>query len=232
MPAEIATRRIISKTLPRLFAGTIAISLACSLFIRPGHTDDVVARSAEQIQPLRVGQNAPAFAVDTVAGQPFHFEPASLERPTILISFRGGWCPYCNLHLSELRHVLPQINDMGVDVMFLSGDRPELLYESLGEDTLADIDGLNYKIYSDANADAAMAFGTAFRAADKTIQGRRKKGQDIDGSSMVRHGVLPVPSVFAVDTHGIIRFAYSNADYKVRLPADELLAVATELVSD
>ena len=49
---------------------------------------------------------------------------------------------------------------------------------------------------------------------------------------MVRQGVLPVPSVFAVGPDGIIRFAYSNADYKVRLPADELFAVAADLVAD
>ena len=39
-----------------------------------------------------------------------------------------------------------------------------------------------------------------------------------------------MPSIFAVGRDGIIAFAYSNADYKVRLPADELLAVAQELV--
>ena len=59
---------------------------------------------------------------------------------------------------------------------------------------------------------------------------RAVKGDDIVGSSMARHGVLPVPSVFAVDTDGIIAFAYSNADYKVRLPADELLAVLKGMV--
>jgi peroxiredoxin len=134
------------------------------------------------------------------------------------------------VHLSELRHVLPAIQAMGVDVLFLSGDRPELLYSSLDADTQADIGGLGFTILSDAKAGAAIALGIAFRAADDTIQRRRDKGQDIDGSSMALQGVLPVPSVFAVDTDGIIRFAYSNADYTVRLPADELLAAATGIV--
>jgi len=40
-----------------------------------------------------------------------------------------------------------------------------------------------------------------------------------------------VPSVFAVDKDGIIAFAYSNADYKVRLPANELLAAARGMVA-
>jgi peroxiredoxin len=145
------------------------------------------------------------------------------------VSFRGGWCPYCNLHLSELRHVVPQIDAMGVDVLFLSGDRADLLYESLDEDTLADIDGLGYRILSDAKANAALALGIAFRASESTIDRRHQKGQDIEASSMALQGVLPVPAVFAVDATGTIRFAYTNADYKVRLPADELLAVASNM---
>ena len=212
-----------------LFAITMAMSLACSLSIQHGHADVPVAASAEEIQPLRPGKDAPRFTVETVDGKPFHFEPRDLERPVILIAYRGGWCPYCNTQLSELRHVLPRIHDMGVDVLFLSGDRPGLLHSSLDPDTQADMTGLDYTILSDAKAGAAIALGIAFRASDETIQRRRDKGQDIDGSSMALQGVLPVPSVFAVDTEGVIRFAYSNADYKVRLPADELLEVAENI---
>ena len=48
---------------------------------------------------------------------------------------------------------------------------------------------------------------------------------------MQLHGVLPVPSVFAVGRDGVIAFAYSNADYEVRLPANELLRVARNLAA-
>lgn len=217
------------KAILGVFATTLALSLMCSLSIQRGHADVPIAAMATEIQPLRAGQDAPRFTVETIDNEPFDFDPRKLEHPAIVISFRGGWCPYCNMHLSELRHVLPDIHEMGIDVLFLSGDRPELLYSSLGDDTRDDIDGLDYQILSDADANAAIAFGIAFRAAEKTIARRHKKGQDIDGSSMALHGVLPVPSVFAVDTDGVIRFAYSNADYKIRLPADELLEVATSI---
>lgn len=158
------------------------------------------------------------------------FDPESLAKPTILISFRGGWCPYCNTHLSELRHVLPEIQKLGVDVFFLSGDRPDQLYKSLEADTQQDIDGRDYTILSDADANAAVALGIAFRASERTINRRHQKGQDIEGSSMSRHKVLPVPAVFAIDLSGKIAFAFSNPDYKVRLPANELLEVARNMV--
>jgi peroxiredoxin len=209
----------------------LVLSLACSVSIRAGHADMPVAATADEIEPLRAGDEAPRFSVETVDGKAFTFEPQALQRPVVIISFRGGWCPYCNIQLSELRHVLPEIGEMGVDVLFLSGDRPDLLYASLEEDTRNDITGLGYTILSDANAGAAVAFGIAFRAPEKTIQRRHEKEQDIEASSMALHGILPVPSVFAIDTDGMIRFAYSNADYKIRLPADELRDVAAAMIS-
>jgi peroxiredoxin len=133
------------------------------------------------------------------------------------------------MYLSEMRAAIPEIRDMGIDVIFLSGDRAELLFASLSEETQEDIGGLDYTLLSDADAQAAIALGIAFRASDALIQGRLNKGQDIADSSMMKHGVLPVPAVFAVDKEGVIQFAYTNPDYKVRLPADELLKTAREI---
>ncbi|MCH7821083.1 MAG: AhpC/TSA family protein [Proteobacteria bacterium] len=219
-----------SSTIVSVVSSAMFLSLLCSLSIRSGHADVAVADSAQTIEPLQVGQSAPRFVVETVDQKPLVFDPQSLERPVLVITFRGGWCPYCNMHLSELRTVIPQIRALGVDILFLSGDRPELLYQSLGSDTQENIDGLDYQILSDANAQAAMAFGIAYRASDRTIDRRRMKGQDIADSSMLRHGILPVPAVFAIDQDGLIAFAFIEADYKVRLPAQELLAVATKIV--
>lgn len=208
----------------------MVLSLACSMALQYGHADVPIAATAEDIQPLTAGDKAPRFTLRTVGNDEFIFNPRELERPAVIITFRGGWCPFCNMHLSELRHVVGEIDKLGVDVLFLSGDRPDQLYESLDRETQEDIAGFGYTIYSDADAQAAVALGIAFRAAQRTIDRRLEKGQDIGASSMERHGVLPVPSVFAVGRDGVIAFAYSNADYKVRLPADELLAVAKELV--
>ncbi len=212
------------------FSFAMLLSLICSLSVQPGHAGTTLAESAQQIEPLQIGQQAPAFVVRTAENEEFAFDPNSLTRPVVIITFRGGWCPYCNMHLSELRTVVPEISAMGIDVLFLSGDRPELLYASLAANTQEAIADLDYRIYSDADAQAAIALGVAFRASDRTVSRRHDKGQDIGESSMERHGVLPVPAVFAIDQSGVIRFSFVEANYKVRLPADELLAIAKELV--
>ena len=213
------------------FVALLSMSIITSLAIQAGHADVPIATSADLIEPLGKGDFAPRFIVKAVDGESYDFNPKQLQRPVILLAFRGGWCPFCNMYLSDMRHVIPDIRAMGVDVLFLSGDRSEQLLDSLQAETQEDIAGLDYTLLSDADAQAAIALGIAFKASQKTINRRREKGQDIDESSMLRHGVLPVPAVFAIDVNGVIQFAYTNADYRIRLPADELLIAAREIAA-
>jgi peroxiredoxin len=197
------------------------------------HADRAIAEnyaalppSADLTTPLKSGDRAPGFTVRTVDDKPYVFDPDNLENPTILISFRGGWCPYCNMHLSELRTVIPEISAIGYDVLFLSNDRPELLYSSLKLETQEAIDGLDYVILSDAKINAAMALGTAFRVDQGLTDYLDKKGRDYAGSSIGRHNALAVPAVYVIDRSGKIVFDFVESDYKVRLSADDLLSAA------
>lgn len=182
--------------------------------------------SAQETTPLKTGDRAPSFTVRTVDDVPFDFDPAQLERPTILISFRGGWCPYCNMHLSELRTVIPQIKEAGADILFLSNDPPNQLYSSLKQETQDDIAGLDYTILSDAEISAARALGTAFRIDTGVTKYLDEKGREYSGSSIGKHNALAVPSVYVIDRSGMIVFDFVAPDYKVRLSAEDLLAAA------
>jgi peroxiredoxin len=210
------------------FITLLVTALACTQAMTVSAADmDGIAASPEEIDPVKTGEMAPAFTVRTVDDEAFVFDPAGLERPAVLITFRGGWCPYCNLHLSELRHVVPELKSKGVDVLFLSGDRPELLYSSLKRETQDDIDGLGYTILSDADMDAARALGIAFRVSSSTLDYMEERGRDIEASSMDKFEALPVPAVYVIDSDGKVTFSFVEPDYKVRLPADDVLAAAT-----
>ena len=182
--------------------------------------------SADETTPLKTGDAAPSFEAQTVDGEAYSFDPESLENPTVLISFRGGWCPYCNLHLSELRNVVPQLNEQGVDVLFLSGDAPSELYSSLKDETQEDIEGLGYTILSDANIEAGLAFGTAFRTGEGLGARLESRDYKVAKGSIGQHNALSVPFVYVVNTAGEIVFDFVEPDYKIRLPADDLLAAA------
>ena len=224
-----ATQNVTRATFVVLLIASLVVSVC-----RQGIAADdfTLPSKAEDISPLQVGDRAPAFTVRTVEDEPYDFDPDNLERPTILISFRGGWCPYCNMHLSELRHVIPEIRANGFDVLFLSNDRPGQLYSSLKMETQEDIDGLDYVILSDADINAARAFGTAFTVADRLADYLDDKGRDYDESSISKYRALAVPSVYVIDASGEISFVYANPNYKVRLSAEALKEAADKLLSD
>ena len=176
--------------------------------------------SAEEVQPLLIGMKAPAFTVRDVENQTFKFESGAQDKPIVLTFFRGGWCPYCNLHLAELRLAEEQLMEMGFDIWFISIDSPEFLLESL------DDPDIGYTLYSDSSLNATRAFGLAFRVDDKLNEKYLSYDIDLEKASGETHHVLPVPATYLIGTDGLINFAYINPDYKVRLHPDVLLAAA------
>ena len=201
----------------RTMAFVLAIASLCGVHLARAAVPDDPARVA----PLAVGAMAPAFTVREVNGQDFHFDPKALRSPVLIIFYRGGWCPYCNTHLKDLRQVEPQIRALGYQVLFLSTDRPELLYSSLQEK-------VTYHILSDASMQAARAFGVAYRLDANTLKNLQTYGIDLEGTQGTTNHELPVPSVFIVDRGGVIRFRHYNADYKVRLDAASVLNAAQQ----
>jgi peroxiredoxin len=176
--------------------------------------------SPQQVQPLSVGARAPIFAARTTGGALRTFEPDSYKKPMVVLFYRGGWCPYCNAQLSDLHLVEPKLRKSGFEIVFLSTDRPELLYSSL---KATDI---HYTLLSDSHLEAAKAFHVAYHVDDATLAKMREYGVNLEATTGTKEHELPVPSVFIIDTSGTIRFVYSNPDYKIRLGADALWTAA------
>ena len=175
---------------------------------------------ANDVQPLLPGMKAPAFNVLSVEGKPISFDPEKMTKPLVLSFFRGGWCPYCNLHLAELRTAESELETMGFDIWFISIDRPEQLYASL------DQPDIGYEILSDSKLEATRAFGLAFKVTDETVDKYLQWDIDLEAASGETHHVLPAPSTYIIAADGVIRFQYTNPDYAVRLPPEVLLAAA------
>jgi peroxiredoxin len=208
-------------TMNKFISGLIAALLLLTSVstMAAGDRKDIHS-SADQVQPLLAGMKAPDFTVRDVEGKAFEFKAGQQHKPVVLTFFRGGWCPYCNLHLSEMRLAEKQLAEMGFNIWFISIDKPELLLESL-----ADPD-IGYTIYSDSSLDATRAFGLAFQVDDELNKRYLTYNIDLEKASGENHHVLPAPATYIIGTDGIINFAYINPDYKVRLHPDVLLAAA------
>lgn len=181
---------------------------------------DGVPSDPANVVPLPVGSAIPAVVVRNPDGTERRFGPGPLARPTILIFYRGGWCPYCNRHLGALKKIEPQLINLGYELLFLSADRPEILFSSLKEPDV------HYTLLSDASMGAARAYHVAYHLDSAALAKYAEHGVDLEAASGQKHHQLPVPAVFIVDREGVVRFVYANPDYTTRISPEALLEAA------
>ncbi|MFA9479711.1 peroxiredoxin-like family protein [Phycisphaerales bacterium AB-hyl4] len=179
-----------------------------------------VPERAEDVQPLTEGQPAPVAVLRTADDDLVDLAEQYRQQPTMLIFYRGGWCPYCNVQLGHLMEAEQAIEEMGIAVLAISPDRPAVLRENPNEA------GHGYRLLSDSDMALAKAFGVAFRVADETVEQYHGFGIDLEDASGQSHHLLPVPAIYLVDRDGMIRFAHWDADYRERLSPEALIEAA------
>lgn len=202
----------------------ILFTLCATLLSLSIFATDNVPQSPENITPLKAGDQIPDVTLRTPDGKPFNLRTEASDKPSLIVFYRGGWCPYCNRHLSSLQTIEQQMLDLGFQILAISPDRPEKLKETASKESVS------YQLLSDSKMEASRAFGIAFRLDDATFKKYKEQYKiDIEADSGETHHQLPVPAVFIADTNGNVLFGYTNPDYKVRLTPDAILAVAQTL---
>ena len=184
-----------------------------------------IAESAERVSPLLPGLTVPNIELKDQYGKTVSLTERFKEKTTVLIVYRGGWCPYCSKQLASVQKIEKKLANLNAQLIAVSPDSPEKLAETK-------ITAPSYQLLSDDSLTLAQTLGLAFYLDDKTAKiYRNKLGVNfvsLEGEPKV---ALPVPAVFVIDTNGLVHFQYANPNYKVRLTEDLLLA-AVKSVSE
>ncbi|TAH18576.1 MAG: AhpC/TSA family protein [Cytophagales bacterium] len=170
----------------------------------------------EDISPLLVGETIPKTILMDITGKPFDLNALLAQQQTILIFYRGGWCPFCIKHLAEIQKIENQLSQAGWQVVAVSPDSPENLKNT------AEKQGLSLKLLSDADMQFAKNLGIAFKGTYGKMLVEKSGGKNTEQ-------LLPVPAVFMIDKNSMIRFEHINPDFKDRIPTTLLLSVAKTL---
>ncbi len=180
-----------------------------------------IPQQPEDISPLLNGESIPAVILKDVSGKAFDLNKAVANKPTILIFYRGGWCPFCSRQLSGLQEIVPVLEEKGYQLIAVSTDKPEGLKQSAVKQQLG------YTLLSDADTKVSKLFGIAYKAPEAYWEMLPKTSGGMDTDLL-----LPVPSVFILDRKGVIHFEYINPDFKQRLNPELLKVVAAQIYKE
>lgn len=204
-----------------LFCSLLSLSLLALISINALALERTVANDAADVRPLLIGQGAPNTTLQTVDSAPVSFKALTMEKPSVVIFYRGGWCPYCNRQLAGLKDIEGQLAELGYQILAISPETPaQLQAQKLQEK-------FTVRLLSDATLDTMKGFGIAFYVDEQTTS-KYKTSWDIDLNQQDNSGraVLPAPAVFILDKSGKIKFSFVNPDYKERLSPELLLSAA------
>jgi peroxiredoxin len=169
---------------------------------------------------LKVGDKAPDASLPDVSGKTESLGALFSQGPTLLMFYRGGWCPYCNLQLHEYSVAKPEFDRHGVRIVAISVDKPS------EEAKMQAKHGVPFPMLSDSKLLAHQAYRVVHVPGDDERKGMAAYGIDLAAYSGESHGDFAVPAIFLIDRDSTVRFVHVDEDYKTRPSAKQMLDVA------
>jgi len=173
---------------------------------------------------VAIGDVLSDFTLPDATGRDVSLSELVADGPVVLVFYRGGWCPYCNLALHQYQsELVPLLASYGATLAAISPQTPD---ESL---TTVEKHDLQFAVLSDAGAGVARQLGIAFEPAEDVLEAQRALGLDIRDGNTDGSPELPMPTVLIVDPNRTVQFADVHADYTSRTEVSEILAALERL---
>jgi peroxiredoxin len=172
---------------------------------------------------IKAGDRAPDFRLPEARGGYIRLRDLLAKGPVVVSFYRGGWCPYCNLELHALQNALPEIEQLGAQLVAISPQTPD---ESL---STAEKNELAFAVLSDFGSSTARAYGIAFDLAQELRPIYERFGHALPDKNGGDSWRLPIPATYVVDMDGAVVLAFVDVDYRNRLEPAEIVAALESL---
>lgn len=182
-----------------------------------------VAESGVLKSALKEGDTMPSFELPDANGEMVKSSDLLAEGPTVIVFYRGAWCPYCNLYLHSLQAYLPELESLGASLVAISGEPTD---RSL---SVVEKDSLTFTVLSDTSLVAARKFGIVYELPKVVEDVMLNFGLNMKEYYGTPKAELPLSATYVVNEKGQIIYSFLEADYKVRAePVDIIAALKKE----
>jgi peroxiredoxin len=173
---------------------------------------------------LHVGDEAPDFSLPNAYGKEVRLRDLLDQGPVVLTFYRGAWCPYCNLQLRGLQEALPAIERGGARLVAVTPQKPDKSRGQVAKE------GYRFEVLSDLDDRVMKAYRLYFEVPPELS----KVYQQLLSLDLAEYNgegryVLPVPATFVIGRDGVIRAAYANVDYRMRMEPAAILSALRAL---
>ncbi len=198
----------------------------------PAEVGETFARDREALiargapDAVTAGDVLEDFTLPDATGGEVSLSELLTDGPAVLVFYRGGWCPFCNLALRHYQgELVPQLEHRGATLVAITPQKPD---ESL---STAEKHGLQFPVLTDAGLRLAHRLRIAFEPSPETREAQLNLGLDVSEGNAESSTELPMPTVLVVDRERIVRFVDVHPDYATRTEVPAILSALAELES-
>lgn len=163
------------------------------------------------------GEKAADFKLTNALGRDIILFEELAKGPVVLVFYRGGWCPFCNMQLKAYQQILPEIQAIGAQLIAISPQKPD---HSL---SLQEKEGLGFQVLSDPNGLVTAKYNLLFDVPPGVRKVMEGIGLDLAEYNNTSKWILPVPATFMIDESAIIRSSYVNPNFMQRQSPEDIL---------
>ena len=167
---------------------------------------------------LQIGAKAPDFTLPNAQGGSLTLSAINAKGPVVLTFYRYGSCPFCNLQLRAYQQVLPQIRDLGAELVAISAQKPDLAADDIQKKELT------FPVLTDKGNRVAGQYGVVFTLSEEFQKLQTGFGSPIPKFTGDDSWTLPMPGTFVLDRSGVVRLAHVDPNYTKRLEPAAILA--------
>lgn len=169
---------------------------------------------------LAVGQKPAGFTVNSHLGESVSLDSLLQDKgPLLVVFYRGGWCPYCNVQIRQLAEAWPEFKKRGITPVLVSADKPDA--SAMAQATYK----IPFPVLSDPDLKAHAAFDVIIEVDDATVDKYRDYGIVLEDWSGRDHHKIAAPGIFLLDSSGQVQWAHVSKDYRTRPSVQQLLAM-------
>ena len=151
-------------------------------------------------------------------GTPTTLYAAAGDGTSVLVFYRGAWCPYCNIALSAYQEqLLPLLTGRGIPLVAVSPQKPD------GSLTMQQKNDLAFTVVSDPGNAIATPLGILTRPSEEARAAQLQLGLDLASVNADGTVTLPMPATVILDASRTVRWIDVHPDYRTRTESRQVI---------
>jgi peroxiredoxin len=143
---------------------------------------------------------------------------------SVLVFYRGAWCPYCNIALSACQEqLLPLLTGRGIPLVAVSPQKPD------GSLTMQQKYGLAFTVVSDPGNAIAGRLGILAGPSEEARAAQLQLGLDLTSVNADGTVTLPMPATVILDASRTVRWIDVHPDYSTRTESRQVIGALDHL---